>query len=788
MRALNLKLMRDLWHVKGQVIAVALVIASGIATLSMALTTLESLQKTSEQYYSDYQFADAFVSAVRVPNTVKQRLEAIEGISLVETRIKKYASLDMPDFNEPVMGMLTSIPDHGQPRLNQLAVREGRWIAPGASDEVIVNEPFAEAHNLKLGDELPAVMNGKKRYFTIVGIALSPEYIYAMSPGSLMPDNKRYGVLWAGQSSLEAAFDLKGAFNDATFKFDAKADHQALLKQIDMVLEPYGGRNSYLRDDQLSYWFVNNEIEQLKTTSTIFPAIFLLVSAFLTNMVLSRMITNEREQIGLLKAFGYSNLQVGMHYFRMVLVMCLVGAVIGLIAGAYLGQANTEVYAEFFRFPVLVYDFSIFSFVISTGISVIAALSGIIGSIAKVVKLPPAVAMVPPSPDVYHRSFIDTSRIKHWLDQPTRIAIRQIIRKPLRASFTVIGISFAVGLMVLGIQMFDAIKFLGVSFFNDAQRQDMTMAFYQNQKQQAFHQVKRLPGVLEAEPIRYVSVEFINGTKSHRGAITGIRSDATLQPIYDNYSQKVISLPEEGMVIGSLLAEKLNVVVGDRVYVEFLDKTGLRRDFAVAGIFDTFMGLPAYMNLESLNRELGEVGQYFMLNLVVDPNASQAFYTAVKESPAITALVTKKASLDAFNDTVAESMLVFIFIFIVLSSILVFGVSYNMIRISLSERGRELATLRVLGFTKGETSYILLCEIGLLTLIGLALGCFVGWGLTHLLGYALETELFRIPIIIYPHTYSYAVIVAIVASIMSALFVAKRIHNLDLIEVLKTKE
>ncbi|MCW9028071.1 MAG: ABC transporter permease [Kangiella sp.] len=788
MRALNLKLLRDLWHVKGQVIAVALVIASGIATLSMALTTLESLQKTSEQYYADYQFADAFVSAVRVPNTVKQRLEAIEGISLVETRIKKYASLDMPDFNEPVMGMLTSIPDHGQPRLNQLAMREGRWIAPGASDEVIVNEPFAEAHNLKLGDELPAVMNGKKRYFTIVGIALSPEYIYAMSPGSLMPDNKRYGVLWAGQSSLEAAFDLKGAFNDATFKFDAKADHQALLKQIDMVLEPYGGRNSYLRDDQLSYWFVNNEIEQLKTTSTIFPAIFLLVSAFLTNMVLSRMITNEREQIGLLKAFGYSNLQVGMHYFRMVLVMCLVGAVIGLIAGAYLGQANTEVYAEFFRFPVLVYDFSISSFVISTGISVLAALSGIIGSIAKVVKLPPAVAMVPPSPDVYHRSFIDTSRIKHWLDQPTRIAIRQIIRKPLRASFTVIGISFAVGLMVLGIQMFDAIKFLGVSFFNDAQRQDMTMAFYQNQKQQAFHQVKRLPGVLEAEPIRYVSVEFINGIKSHRGAITGIRSDATLQPIYDNYSQKVISLPEEGMVIGSLLAEKLNVAVGDRVYVEFLDKTGLRRDFAVAGIFDTFMGLPAYMNLESLNRELGEVGQYFMLNLVVDPNASQAFYTAVKESPAITALVTKKASLDAFNETVAESMLVFIFIFIVLSSILVFGVSYNMIRISLSERGRELATLRVLGFTKGETSYILLCEIGLLTLIGLALGCFVGWGLTHLLGYALETELFRIPIIIYPHTYSYSVIVAIVASVMSALFVAKRIHNLDLIEVLKTKE
>lgn len=342
--------------------------------------------------------------------------------------------------------------------------------------------------------------------------------------------------------------------------------------------------------------------------------------------------------------------------------------------------------------------------------------------------------------------------------------------------------------MVLAIQMSDAIKYLGISFLIDAQRQDMTMAFYENQKQEALYQVKRLPGVIDAEPIRYVSVEFINGTKTHRGSITGLESDATLQPIYDTYTQQVVALPEEGMVMGSILAEKLNVDVGDRIYVEFLDKSGLQRDYPVVGIFDTFIGLPAYMNLKTLNRELGEVGQYFMLNLVVDSQHYESLYNAVKESPAITALMTKQSLLDAFNETVAESMLVFMLIFIVLSSILVFGVTYNMIRISLSERGRELATLRVLGFTKGETSYILLCEVGLLTLVGLAFGCFVGWGLTQLLGYAFETELFRIPIIIYPHTYSYAVIVAIIASVMSALFVVKRIHHLDLIEVLKTKE
>lgn len=788
MKALNLKLFRDLWHIKGQVIAVALVIASGIATLIMALTTLESLQKTSRQYYSDYQFADAFVSAVRVPESIKVRLENIDGISLVQTRITKYSSLDMPGFKEPVMGLFISIPEHKQPRLNQLALREGRWIEPGATDEIIVNQPFAEAHGLSLGDQLPTIMNGKKRFFTVVGIGLSPEFIYSLSPGALMPDDKRYGVFWLGNESLEAAYDLKGAFNDASFKFEPGADHQALLKQIDMVLEPFGGSNSYLRDDQTSYWFVNNEIEQLKTMSTILPAIFLLVAAFLTNMVLSRMITNEREQIGLLKAFGFTNFQVGFHYFKMVLVMCFLGILIGVITGSYLGSANAKVYAEFFRFPVFVYEVSVQSFVISSSVSVFAALSGVIGALARAVQLPPAVAMVPPSPELYHKSLVDNANIKNWLDQPTRIALRQIIRKPLRALFTVIGISFAVGLMVMALQWVDAIKYLGTSYFNDAQRQDMTMAFYQNQQQETLLQVKRLPGVIEAEPLRYVSVEFINGTKSHRGVITGIPSDATLQPIYDAEKSRLVVLPEGGIVIGTLLAEKLRVKVGDRVHVIFLTKNNLQAEFPVVGIFDTFLGMPAYVSLKSLNRVLGEEGQYAMLNLIVDPMHYGPLYRKIKDTPAITAVTSKNASLEAFNNTVAESMLVLILVFVILSSILVFGVTYNMIRIALSERGRELATLRVLGFTKGETSYILLCEVGLLTLLGLGLGCIVGWGITHTMGYAMETELFRIPVMIYPNTYSYAVLITILASVVSAVFVVKRIHKLDLIEVLKTKE
>src|SRR5512134_1280710 len=307
MTPLDRKLLRDLWHLRGQAIAVAIVVASGVAVLVMSLSTLEALRETTAAYYERYRFADVFASAVRAPRRIAGRFAELPGVQAVEARIARFASLDIDGFAEPAIGRLTSIPEDGQPPLNQLALRSGRWLTPDRPDEVILSEPFAEAHALVPGDTLRAIVNGRRRTLTVVGTALSPEFVFALGPGALMPDDRRFGVLWMGNEALEAAYDLDGAFNDLSVQLLRGAEPEHVMTEIDRLLAPYGGISALPRAEQLSNFFVMNELDQLATMATILPTIFLAVAGFLVYTVLARLIAVERSEIGLLKAFGYTN-------------------------------------------------------------------------------------------------------------------------------------------------------------------------------------------------------------------------------------------------------------------------------------------------------------------------------------------------------------------------------------------------------------------------------------------------------------------------------------------------
>ena len=436
MLALNRKLVRDLWRLRGQVLAVALVIASGVAVLVMSLSSTQALSETAAAYYERYRFGDVFADVKRAPSKLMPRIAEIPGVQVAESRVAKYATLDIAGFEEPVIGRVISLPDQGEALLNRLVLRAGRWIDPNHIDEVIVSEPFAEEHGLLPGDRISAVMNGNKRNLTITGLALSPEYIYAIGPGMLMPDDEHFGILWMGRDALEAAYDLEGAFNGLALSLLRGANSDTVIQHLDHLLSRYGGIGAYDRADQVSNWFVMNEIEQLKSLAAILPPIFLGVAAFLSNMVLARLIATERAEIGLMKAFGYSNLEVGWHYAKMVLAMAAIGILIGWIAGAWLGRFNTEVYAELYRFPVLYFRPSPGVFVVAAAVSLAAAMLGSLTAVRSAVALPPAEAMRPPAPPTYRRSAISRTRLFRLFDQPTRIILRQIYRWPLRSLIT----------------------------------------------------------------------------------------------------------------------------------------------------------------------------------------------------------------------------------------------------------------------------------------------------------------------------------------------------------------
>jgi putative ABC transport system permease protein len=586
---------------------------------------------------------------------------------------------------------------------------------------------------------------------------------------------------------MQAAFDLEGAFNQISLTLLRGTDPEIVIRDIDAQLARYGGVGAYARADQMSNWFLTNEIRQLESLAAILPTVFLAVAAFLTNMVLARLIAMERSEIGLLKAFGYSNAAIGWHYIKFVIGLACVGIGLGWVGGYYFGKLNTELYADFYRFPFLLFDPSPRAFVIAAVVSVAAALAGTLGAVRAGVRIPPAEAMRPPSPPLFKRTRLGASRFFQALDQPTRILLRQIGRYPVRSTFTALGTGMAVAVLVSSLQWLDSIDHLVDVYFRQAQAQDVTVGFGTPRSGEIARDIGRLPGVITTEPMRGVAAKLRFGSRVERQALQGVPAQQELSRVFDA-SGAALTLPPDGLVVSTQLADMLQVKIGDRIDVEVLEGRRPRFSIPVVATFETYIGAPAYLDIRALNRLMHEDRSVSSVHLRLDRSQEQAFYRELKSVPQVSWLSLKDAAVATFYDTLAKTLLIFIGFFVFFACTLAFGVTYNAARIGLSERGRELATLRVLGFTRAEISYILLGEIGLLTLVALPAGCLLGYALGVLILSAFKTELYRIPMALQLETLGIAVLIILAATVFSAFLVRRRLDHLDLIAVLKTRE
>lgn len=785
--SLDRKLVRDLWHIRGQVIAIAFVIACGVATVVMALGTLHSLQETRDAYYERYHFAHVFASVKRAPLSLLNDITEIPGVARAETRIVHSVILDIEGMQEPARGMLVSLPPTPGIHLNELVLLKGRLPNPAEPDEVVVHEAFVNAHQFELGDSFSANMNERRRDLRIVGVALSPEHIYVIGPGDLVPDNRRYGVFWMGQKALEAAFNLKGAFNEVSLTLTPGASEAAVISDLDRLIDPYGGIGAIGRDDQVSYAFLKSEMEQQSTIASVMPPIFLGVAAFLLNLVISRLVQTEREQIGLLKAFGYSNSTVGTHYLKFVSLIVLIGVLIGWLLGVWLGRGMTILYAEFFRFPFLYYIIKPSVFAIGALVSVAAATLGTLVAVGKAAKLAPAVAMTPPPPTSYKGSIAERLGVSLSLTQPTRMIIRHIFRWPMRALLTVVGISFAGALLVMTLFFLDALDEMTNIFFFESERQDMAVSLTDIKADRAILDAQQLPGVLRSEGLRHVAVRLRQGPLVERTSITGIDRSSSLKRLL-NVDKREVSVPPRGLMLTDKLSNLLDVAEGDSLQVEFLEGRRPVVNVPVTRIVKQYIGMAAYMDRSALNRILKEGPVINALNLQTESTSEDALFEALKKTPSMLGLMSKKSALQSFYDIVRRNMDTMIVAYIAFASVISVGVIYNAARISLSERARELASLRVLGFSKGEVAYILAGELALLTWAALPLGAFFGYQLAAFMVAQFDTDLFRLPFYIHPSTYGYAAIVVMASAFVSGAIVVRRVANLDLISVLKTRE
>jgi len=787
MKALRRKLLRDLWGMKGQALAIAMVIVSGVATFVISVSTLDSLRETRAVFYRDYRFAEVFASLKRAPESVAETARTIPGVDRVETRVAATANLDVPGFQEPVRGLLLSVPDGGEPALNALHLRQGRSVAPGRDDELVAGEAFALAHKLRPGDRIGAVINGKRKSLRVVGIGLSPEYVYQVSPGSIFPDPKRYGVFWMGRKALAAAYGMEGAFNDLVASLSPGASRQDVVDRLDAVLEPYGGLGAYTRDDQASHRYLTEEFRQLGTLASIFPAIFLGVAAFLLNVVVSRLVSLQRDQVGILKAFGYSNADVGWHYVKLIVLIVIVGVAGGLVAGAWLGRGMTRMYMAFYRFPSLHYELRPGVAVSAGLVSVASAVLGAVQAVRKAALLPPAEAMRAEPPEKFRVTLVERLGLRRILSQPARMIARNVGRRPVKTALSILGIGFACAILMLGNVQEDAVGFMVDTQFRLAQREDMTVSFVEPTSARALSELRGIPGIRHGEPFRSVAARVRYGHRSWRLAIQGFPRDGYLHRVLDT-RLRPLPMPREGVVLTDYLADRLGVRVGDQITVEVLEGSRTVKQVPVAGLVGEYFGVNAYMDMEALNRLLGEGNAISGAFLSADREDRRKVYDALKGMPRVSGTVVREDAIRSFYETMGGTLLLFTFVITLLASSIAFGVVYNSARIALSERSRELASLRVLGFTRGEISYILLGELGVLTAAGIPAGFLIAQGLAAYIAEQMKSDLYRVPLVMAPSSYGFAAAVVIVSALLSGLLVRNRLDHLDLVAVLKTKE
>jgi putative ABC transport system permease protein len=788
MRAIDKKLLRDLWQMRGQLIAIALVIACGIASFVSMLSAYESLKLSQTHYYEQYRFAQVFTQLKRAPESLKPQIDAIPGVAQVQTRVVVDVSLDIPGRSEPAMGRLISIPERQMPMLNDLFIRRGRYIQPGRDDEVLISENFAQAHRLNLGDPIGAVINGRWQKLRIVGIALSPEYVYAIQgTGDLFPDNQRFGVFWMGREALGTAFDMDGAFNDVTLTLMRGAIEADVIFRLDKLLEKYGGFGAYGRKDQLSNRFLSEEITQLQGTATIVPSIFIGISAFLLHILLSRLIATQRDQIAVLKAFGYNNLSIGWHYLKFVLAIVFIGAVLGCALGLWFGAAVTHNYTRFFSFPVLRYEVGISALMGAIFISGGAAVIGAFISVQKVVSLPPAEAMRPEPPARFRPTIIERMGFQYLLSPVGRMILRNLERKPVQALLSTLGIALAVAMLVVGRYFTDAMQHIIDVQFRNVQREDVTIVFNEPRPARVRYEVTHLPGVLQAEPFRAVPARLRFEHRIYRIALTGLEPTGELRRLLDRKLHTVY-LPPEGVVLTTKLAEILGVTPGDVLTVEVIEGARPTRNVAVAGLVDELIGVAAYMDIHTLNRLMREGGTVSGAYLAADSLQIDRLYALLKRTPVVTGISMRETTIARFQETIAGSLGIFTTVLVIFACVIAFGVVYNAARIALSERSRELATLRVIGFTQAEVAVVLLGEQALLTLAAIPLGFAIGFGFCALMSVAYNSELYRLPLIVTRATFAFAFVVVAIAAFVSGLIVRHQLKHLDLIAVLKTRE
>lgn len=782
---LHRKLSRDLGRMKGQLLTLSLIAGSGIALFVSSWSCYQSLIGAKETFYESHRFADVFVQLKRAPADLLNEWSRGPFIRQVETRLVVPGVIELSHQDEPISAHLVSFPRQPETSLNRVQILEGH--EPRAREDILVHPAFAKAHRLKIGQEFEILIQGQKRKFRMSGVGTSPEFVYALNPATPLPDDRYFGVFWLKFETLEFLIDFSGAFNSVLVRLESGASVETVKAELNQRLKPFGAMRAIGRDHQLSARLIEDEISQLRITAVFMPFIFLGISAFLINVILSRYLALQRSQIGGLKALGFRDREIAIHYLQFISVIVSIGAVPGLLVGYLLGGAQMDLYRQYFNFPVIIYEPSAGVFLAGLGLATFMGLVGGGWAVRKAISVQPAEAMRAPAPEIFKtRGLGGTGR---WIqvDQRTRMALRHLFHRPLRVTMTVTGVATGLSLMVMAMAWSDIINHMVTGQFGYAQREDMSLGFVQPRPLSVIGELNRMPGVLKVEGSREVPVYLSFGPHGQNTVLQGLQGTKALRRVTDA-DFRPLDPPQTGLLLSRRFSEKWQLRPGDVVRLERLDGVRGIFDLPVEGFVDDMLGESAYLGLDSLWRLLGEEPVYSTAHLLVDPNESSRIYRLLHERPQVGTISLKTVMLRGFMESIGGMILAVVGLLVAFAVMVSVGVVYNSVRISLAERSWEFAGLRVLGYKPREVFDVLLIEFGFCLIAAIPLGLWGGRALIEATLGLVDSESFNFPAVIQPSSYGVAVGILVLSFSFSLTLAYFAVRQLKLVEALKARE
>ena len=784
---LNRKLFRDVASLKYQTITLAALIICGVAVLVSSWSSYESLKQARDSYYDRYGMGDVFADIKRAPLDVFRKVSELPGLEIAEARIIEQTLVDVANQAEPATGNFLSLPDRSEQRLNRVYLRQGRMPEAATTPEAVVHEAFAEAHKLKPGDTVDALFRGQKKTVRITGIGLSPEFVYSLNPVVPFPDDKHFGVFWMPRSTLEKLAQMEGSFNNVSGRLEKGASLSDVKAGIDRILAPYGCRGAIGRDRQLSNQLVSDEIREQRVMAFFNPAVFFSVAAFLIHIVISRLIGMHRTQIATLKSIGYRDGEIGAYYAKLVCLMLFMGIVPGLLVGAWLGRVYSDIYQSFFRFPHLDFIVSLPSIFIGIGASLIPGLAGAAHAVRSVFKLSPAQAMLPPSPPPYREGFLEKRGLIRFLDLRERMVVRGFLLRPWRLMFTILGMSAALAIVISGGFWVDMLDFVIETQFSRLNREDISVSFLHNRPRAALRELSQIPGVTAVEGYRAVPVRVRSENHSRESAILVMDPLSGMRRALDA-DGSALTIPERGILLSRYFEDTFGLSAGDPVELELLEGAPRRVWLPVSGFADDLIGVAAYARPEQIQSALGESPSYSMAALKVDPALSQSVYERLKTFPEVISVNSKVLLYEGFQSTMAGMIRFFTGVLIGFAVVISLAVIYNAARVSFSERGWELACLRILGFDSGAVWQVLFLEVTLQVFLSVLPGFALGNLLSRLSAAMIHSESFRFPFYLETSTYAFSALLIAAIWLMNGWLIRRMVGSLKMVEALKARD